>query len=269
MDTELAFPRERDGWVMQGFMALGYTGAQLKILNRVWLHQQVVFMSCVPNTYGSALDEKYLKRRPDHQQWSTLKFPTERPPSSDFKLWQEALWQLVPAEGMAVRLGCSLHKGYKIWDWRVSTKEGYLVHNRGEAMDFYQLVPHLRRRWQLMQADCTVEEVGIPCSVHTIGDGNMITTSVSPTVDEVIPPQMILEVIRSWKQTWFWRKLRSIGQMDWLWESLEAGTVLALADGSYIKELFTDASSCAFVLECQEGRGRILGRIIEGSKDSC
>jgi hypothetical protein len=121
----------------------------------------------------------------------------------------------------------------------------------------------------LMQADCTVEEIGIPCSVRTIGDGDIITTSVSPTVDEVIPPQTILEVIRSWKQTWFWRKLRIIGQMDWLRESIEAGTVLALADGSYIKELFTDASSCAFGLECQEGRGRILGRIIEGSKDSC
>ena len=52
-------------------------------------------------------------------------------------------------------------------------------------------------------------------------------------------------------------------------ESIEAGSVLALADGSYIKELFMDASSCAFVLECQAGRGRILGRIIDGSKDSC
>jgi len=149
MDTELSFPRERDGWVMQGFVALGYTGTQLQILNRVRLHQQVVFLSCVLNAYGSALDEKYLKRRPKHQQWSTLKFPTERLTPSDLKLWREALCQLVPAEGMAVGLGCSLHKGYKIWDWRVSTIEGYLVHNRGEAMDVYQLAPQSCRRWRL------------------------------------------------------------------------------------------------------------------------
>lgn len=83
LDTELSFPRERDGWIMQGFMALGYTRTQLINLNSVRLHQQVVFLSCILNAYGSALDEKYLTRRPVNQQWSTLKFPTERPTVSD------------------------------------------------------------------------------------------------------------------------------------------------------------------------------------------
>lgn len=90
---------------------------------------------------------------------------------------------------MAVRLGRSLHKGYKIWDWRVSTSEGYLVHNRGEAMDVYQLAPQSHRRWRLAQEDCRVEVIGVPCSVRALGDGDMITTSVAPLVDEVIQPQ--------------------------------------------------------------------------------
>ena len=45
--------------------------------------------------------------------------------------------------------------------------------------------------------------------------------------------------------------------------------MLGVADGSFIRELFPDANSCAFVLECQNKRGRILGRLLEGSKDSC
>ena len=60
-----------------------------------------------------------------------------------------------------------------------------------------------------------------------------------------------------------------IGDDNWLIPAIEAGTVLAVADGSYIRELFTEANSCAFVLECQEGRGRILGRLTEGSTDAC
>jgi hypothetical protein len=102
-----------------------------------------------------------------------------------------------------------------------------------------------------------------------LGNGDIVTTSISPAVDEVIPPQSILDVIKGWKHTWLWRKLRILGNTDWLRDSVEAGSVLALADGSYIKELFADASACAFVLECQEGRGRILGKFVESSKDSC
>ena len=124
LDTELSFPSERDCWLMQRFLELGFSAAQLVILNRVRLHQQVVFLSCVLNALGSDLDAKHLYRRPDGQNWSELKFPKERPTPSDFRLWREALGQLVPAGGMLVRLGRCLHKGYKVWDWRVCTEEG-------------------------------------------------------------------------------------------------------------------------------------------------
>ena len=136
-------------------------------------------------------------------------------------------------------------------------------------MDVYQLVPHSKRQWQLTQADCEVEVIGRPCSVRELGGGRKITTSVSPAVDEVLVPQTILEVIKGWKQGWFWRKLDIIGDLDRLCESIADESVLGVADGSYIRELFPDANSCAFVLECQNGRGRILGRILEGSKDAC
>jgi hypothetical protein len=84
-------------------------------------------------------------------------------------------------------------------------------------------------------------------------------------VDEVLVPQTILEVIKGWKQSWFWRKLEFIGDFDWLRESIAEGSVLGVADGSFIRELFPDANSCAFVLECQNKRGRILLQIIRST----
>ena len=271
LDTDLSFPRERDCWLMQRFLELGFTAAQLVILNRVRIYQQVLFLSCILNAGGSDLDVKYLHRRPMGQNWSVLKFPKENPTSSDFKLWREALRLLVPAGGFPVRLGRCLHNGYKLWDWRVSTEEGYLLNYNGDSMDVYQLVPNSTRRWQLTQENATVEELGRPCSVRTIGGGQLVTTSVSPIVDEIIAPSKIFDVIRSWKQSWFWRNLRIIGDgdVDWLSSAILAGSLVAVADGSYIRELFPDANSCAFVLECQEGRGRLLGRLVEGSKDAC
>lgn len=136
-------------------------------------------------------------------------------------------------------------------------------------MDVYQLVPHSRRQWQLTQVDCTVEVLGCPCSIRDLGGDRKVINSVSPEVDQVLVPQSISEVLNDWKQGWFWRKLEIIGGEDWLQDSIAEGSLLGVADGSYIRELFPDANSCAFVLECQNGRGRILGQILEGSKDSC
>ena len=69
---------------MERFVELGYSAAALVILNRVWIHQQVVFLSCVLNASGSDLDGKYLYRRVEGQQWSVLNFPKEKPTTSDF-----------------------------------------------------------------------------------------------------------------------------------------------------------------------------------------
>jgi hypothetical protein len=189
-----------------------------------------------------------------------LKFPQEKPTASDFRLWREAIRRVVPVEGLAVRLGRCLHNGYKVWDWRVSAENGYLLNYKEDSMD---------AEWHLTLSDCAIEIIGRPCSVRELQGGRKITTSVSPAVDEVLAPQTILDVIKGWKQSWFWRKLEFIGDLDWLRDSIAEGSVLGVAAGSFISELFPDANSCAFVLECQNNRGRILGRLLEGSKDSC
>jgi hypothetical protein len=84
-------------------------------------------------------------------------------------------------------------------------------------MDVYQLVPTLRRRWQLAQGIWEVEVIGLPiCLVREVGGGNLTITSNSPEVDEVIEPNIILDMIKDWKQGWFWRKFEIIGDLDWL-----------------------------------------------------
>jgi hypothetical protein len=111
--------------------------------------------------------------------------------------------------------------------------------------------------------------LGLPCSVHEISPGVLATTAVAPQVDTPIEPRSILEVIKGWKQSWFWRSFRIVGDWEWIIQAVEEGTLLAVADGSFIKELFPDACSCAFVLECQNGGGRVLGTVLEKSKDAC
>ena len=55
--------RIRDQWIVQVFERLGYRGTQLKILNRVRVHQQVLFVSDVLYAGGRYLEKKYLELR--------------------------------------------------------------------------------------------------------------------------------------------------------------------------------------------------------------
>ena len=78
-----------------------------------------------------------------------------------------------------------------------------------------------------------------------------------------------MEVLREWGHLWIWHTLRLVGDDDWLLLAIQEGTCLAVTDGSYIREINPDLCSAAFVLECRQGRGRIVGHFPEASHSAC
>jgi hypothetical protein len=54
-----------------------------------------------------------------------------------------------------------------------------------------------------------------------------------------------------------------LGGMKWLHHSIIDGSLVAVTDGLYIRELYPHLCSAAFVLECGKGRGRITGSFSE------
>ena len=46
-------------------------------------------------------------------------------------------------------------------------------------------------------------------------------------------------------------------------EAIKDRTCLAVTDGTYMKEIYPDLCSAAFVLECSKGRGNIFGSFPE------
>jgi hypothetical protein len=55
----------------------------------------------------------------------------------------------------------------------------------------------------------------------------------------------------------------------WLKEVIEENTLVAVTDGSYVKELYPDMNYCAFILECSRGRGRMAGAFSEQTMAAC
>ena len=243
-DIKLTFPRARDKWLMKEFIRAGYSSTQLVRLNRVRKFQQVVFLSCVLGASGKQLEKRYLLRRPAGCKWSTLDFPVEKPPRKDFRLWADALRQIVPECGIPDRLGDFAHRGYKIWEWRVDHANGCLTQAKGARMTTYRLSSQARyfnraNRWDVHRRNQPVDSRGTLCTVDIVS-----ATTVSIASELATPlPQLdehhtnFLDVLATWGQTWMWDSLKVVGEENWIHGAIRRGTLRAVTDGSYIKEL--------------------------------
>ena len=265
-DIKLTFPRARDKWLMKEFIRAGYSSTQLVRLNRVRKFQQVVFLSCVLGASGKQLEKRYLLRRPAGCKWSTLDFPVEKPPRKDFHLWADALRQIVPECGIPDRLGDFAHRGYKIWEWRVDHANGRLTQAKGARMTTYRLSSQARyfnraNRWDVHRRNQPVDSRGTLCTVDIV---SATTVSIASELATPLPPldehhTNFLDVLAKWGQTWMWDSLKVVGEENWIHGAIRRGTLRAVTDGSYIKELHPEICSASFVLECSEGTGRIVG----------
>ena len=113
----------------------GQSAEDLRQLNRLLVHQQVLFLSDFLGASGNSLDRKYLKQRGVGEQWSTFRFPKENPPRKGFRLWKQAIAQLIPAGGSMDRLGNFKAPPHKILEWRLDNEDTRLLHIKGEVMD--------------------------------------------------------------------------------------------------------------------------------------
>ncbi len=58
----------------------------------------------------------------------------------------------------------------------------------------------------------------------------------------------------------------SVGGTEWIAQAITAGSLVAVTDESYIRQLYPHLCLAAFVLECSYGRGQLVGLFKEASK---
>jgi hypothetical protein len=75
-------------------------------------------------------------------------------------------------------------------------------------------------------------------------------------------------VFQSWGCTWLWEDIQWRGGSDWMLSAIKSGTCIVVADGSYMPTLRTDICSTAFVFECTEGTGSLVGSFANFSVSS-
>jgi hypothetical protein len=65
-----------------------------------------------------------------------------------------------------------------------------------------------------------------------------------------------------------WDNLAIKGDISWLAESIADNSLVAVTDGSYMKDTYPQLNLAAFVFECTRGRGHLWGSFVKHTPDA-
>ena len=265
-DMERDFPRRGDKFLNQVFEDLGFSWSERVRLNRVRVYLQVLFLSDVATASGARIEVEKMYPRPLDYKWSTYsRWPKEQPTPSDFELWKEAMISICPSKSIVNKLGEFRAPTHRIWRWKWCSATNELLNISPDTlrMDIYRPGSGANR-FEIAVRDVPVEDRGLLCSVKPSSSGFRIASTATSALPAPVPSTFV-EVLRSWGCTWLWDKLNISGGFDWVADAISDGSLLAVTDGSYIRELHPHLCSAAFILECTKGRGKIIGHFSEAS----
>jgi hypothetical protein len=101
---------------MAWFIAVGCSEKELQSLNRVWKHQQVLFLSDILGACGGTVDERYLQKQRRGELWPSMKFPCKVVTEPEMGLWRKAIVQVVAYGPVQTSLGKLTMEGHKVWE---------------------------------------------------------------------------------------------------------------------------------------------------------
>ena len=110
-----------------------------------------------------------------------------------------------------------------------------------------------------------VEKCGEMCTVRGVAVAVKTAVSTTEPPREEQMPSKIKEVLEEWGGDWMWKSLRILVNDGWIKEAIEGGTLVAVTDGSYMREMYPEIFLAAFILECSKGSGRIFSSFSDQS----
>ncbi len=224
---------------MQAAMEAGVTNPiELVKLNKYCCHQQILYVTDILDAGGKCLDECYLTRRQEEENWSSLIFPTETSPQGHISLWRQVLYAVAPRGRVQTRVSRFQQKGHKIWEWRYSKEDRKVYHHKGQVMDIHSpsTVPAYVNQpncWSQSSVEVPLDKVGNICTMKEVGNigiNNVSSHTLMPPTR--VAPTNFWEAMQGWGNTWLWDDLVVSGDIDWIADSIADNSCVAVTDGS-------------------------------------
>ncbi len=260
----LTFPRRGDKFLI---LVLIERGHSKEVIRRLRIHLQVIFLSDVLTLSGNRIEASTLQPWPNSNQWLVLNWPKEEPTLADMILWKEAPKDICPSKWCLNCLGLFIAKSHQVWEWQWCALLNKLLqyHHNTSSMDVYKnTTKKLNRYTKSFSTPWVVQ--GDICSMDEIQPGVFCITSTAQEVQDPNKPLFFVEVLHEWGYCWLCEHISIEGGTDWIVQAITAGSLVAVTDRSYTWQLYLRSCSAAFILECTQGRGQLIGLLKEASR---
>jgi hypothetical protein len=250
----LAFPQHGDKFLMAVLIERGYSREIIQWLNRVRIHKQVLFLSEVLTVSGNRIDATALHLRPTTDRMSTLNWPKEEPTLADMILWREVLEDICPSRRHLNCLGQYVAMSHQVREWRWCTLSNELLgyyQDTANMKVYKNTTKKLNQYTKILSSPRVVR--GDICLVNEVQPGVFRITSTAREAQESSEPTTFEEVLHEWGCSWLWEYMSVEGGTDWIAQAITAGSLVAVTDRSYIRQIYPNLCYAAFVLECAHG----------------
>jgi hypothetical protein len=170
----------------------------------------------------------------------------------------------MPKQEQHIEIGSFIGKSHRVWWWFWNEAQSTIHHVslNGKTEDVFVLGRKPNRF--LYSHSQQLQEHNAICSIQPTLEGehwHLLSTATHAM--QSAAPSSFLEVLQSWGNTWLWEHMAVYGGVEWLEHAISVGTLVAVTDGSYIREIYPYLCSTAFMLKCSKGRGRVVGSFLE------
>ncbi len=179
-------------------------------------------------------------------------------PSDSIRLWQEAIPQ-IRVMGGRLHIGPRVQEGHKIWQWKYDIKSLQPLHLKKDSVHLCEPALGEGARTRANCYVCTGEETGIiptggprtgarTCKVVHIKSSRSLTTCQHQRNHQHFEKSYANGAIHGDGHKFLGESEDATG--SWLMEAIQNNCLIAVTDGSYMKDLYQNMNSCAFILEC-------------------
>ena len=107
------------------------------------------------------------------------------------------------------------------------------------------------------------ENVGQYCTIREVAPAVIEVFSHTDPPPSPLKHDSFLNVLIEWGCTWMWGSMVLVGKDDWTEKAIANRSCVAVTYGSYMRELYPNVCSTAFIFECTDGTGRLIGSFPE------
>jgi hypothetical protein len=250
--------------IMQVLLHAGYGTEELWRLNRVRVSMQLLFMSDVLTASGNKISLEVLSCRPRGEVWSRMQWPNKQPTTSDMELWKNAMHSICPSQCSNTGVRQFIGQTHQVWKWYWNTNESTLHCTNGNSSSEDVFAAGRKPNCFHYFHSQSCEHINTVCSVQPTLERTLAApfhssnSRCQPHSNNV--PRGIGIV---GKYVAVGQYMSVLGGTEWIHQSILDGSLVAVTDDSYIRELYPHLCSAVFVLECGKSQGRVIGLFSE------